>query len=51
MCSVWINEQIAKEKVGRGERGLPRMALSLGKQEGEMKNVTHSSRAQSQEFL
>ena len=45
MCSVWINERAAKEKVRKGERGLPRMALSLGKQEGEMKNVTQQPAA------
>lgn len=46
MCSVWINEQAAKEKVGKGEQGLPRMVLSLGKQQGEMKNVIDSSQQQ-----
>lgn len=45
-CPVWIDERIAKGKVGKGERGLPRMARSLGKPEGDVKNVTRSSRQQ-----
>lgn len=52
MCSVWLSKHRAKEKAGTGEQKLPGMALSLGKQEGAMKNVrTASSRAQTQEFL
>lgn len=45
MISVCISGQTAKEKVGRGECGVPGMVLSLGQREGDVTNAARGSQS------
>lgn len=42
---VWISERMAKERVGKGEQGFPRVALNLGEHKGKIQTATGSSQS------